>query len=66
MKLIFKVDDCNCLKCDNSITRNWGKIRTFKCKFGINQDLWYCYKFRDTKLKVIRNKIKIKRNFKRK
>lgn len=65
MKLLFKVIDCNCLACDNSIIKNWGRISTYECKFNIIQDLWYCYRFRDTKLKVLRNKIKIKRNFKR-
>jgi len=60
---IFKTEN-NCLYCKNAILKNWRRIRTYECKFEIIQDLKYCYKYRNPKLKELRKRIKKKRIYK--
>jgi hypothetical protein len=62
MKL-FKTEN-NCLYCSNAIFKNWGHIRTYECKYNIIQDFWYCYRYRNPKLKELRKRIKNKRRYK--
>lgn len=64
MKDLFKVEDCDCLRCENAIFKKYNHINTYECKFHIIQDLEFCFKFRDSYLKQLRVNLKKKKRFK--